>query len=256
MFPDGQLYTKLRGAEATVDPAAVLTGFLREMGIAGSDIPEGLDDRARMFRAQLSARRVLVLLDDAAGAEQILPLLPGSRGCAVLVTSRPGLSVLPGAHVMTLRVMQPDEGVGMLAGIIGADRARAEPESVVEVARLCGYLPLALRIAGARLASRPAWRVSRLGARLGEESRRLDLLKAGDLEVRASFALSYSARSETERRAFRLLGLIPVDFPAWNLATLLGTDVDGAEDLLERLVDAGLVGVAGVDTTGRSRARV
>jgi len=100
---------------------------------------------------------------------------------------------------------------------------------------MCGYLPLALRIAGARLVSRPAWKVSWFATRLADESRRLDLLKAGDLEVRASFGLSYYGRAETEQRAFRMLSLLPADFPAWNLAALTGIDTGDAEELLEKL---------------------
>jgi len=121
---------------------------------------------------------------------------------------------------------------------------------------MCGYLPLALRIAGARLVSRPAWKVSWFATRLADESRRLDLLKAGDLEVRASFGLSYYGRPETEQRAFRMLSLLPADFPAWNLAALTGIDTGDAEELLEKLVDAVLVDVAGVDATGLIRYRL
>jgi len=215
-FPDGQLYANLRGADARgQDPAEVLAGFLRELGIGGTDIPEGLDERARMYRAQLAGRWMLVVLDNAANEAQVRPLPPGSAGCAVLITSTSRLA-----------------------------------------ARMCGYLPLALRIAGARLVSRPTWKVSWFATRLADESRRLDLLKAGDLEVRASFGLSYYGRAEAEQHAFRMLSLLPADFPAWNLAAVLGTDPDDAEELLEQLVDAVLVDVAGVDATGLIRYRL
>ena len=256
-FPDGQLYTNLRGTDARgQDPADVLAGFLRELGVDGTDIPEGLDERARMYRAQLAGRRMLVMLDNAADEAQVRPLLPGSPGCAVLVTSTSRMAALAGAAAVPLDLMPPGQAAELLTAIIGAARAQAEPEAVGEIARLCGYLPLALRIAGARLVSRPAWTISWFATRLGDESRRLDLLKAGDLEVRASFGLSYHGRDDAERLAFRMLGLLAADFPAWNLAALIETDGDEAEQLLEQLVDAVLADVAGVDATGLIRYRL
>ena len=256
-FPDGQLYTNLRGADASAqDPADVLAGFLRELGVDGGDIPEGIDERARMYRAQLAGQRVLVVLDDAADESQVRPLLPGSAGCAVLVTSRSRLSALAGSHGVSLGTLPPEQATGLLAAIIGTDRAAAEPEAAAEIARLCGYLPLALRIAGARLVSRPAWTISWFATRLRDESRRLDLLRAGDLEVRACFALSYDSRDADEQLAFRLLGLLAADFPAWNLAALMDSDADEAERLLEQLADAALVDIAGVDATGLIRYRL
>lgn len=256
-FPDGQLYTNLRGADARgQDPAEVLAGFLRELGVDGTDIPEGLDERARMYRAQLAGRQMLVVLDNAADEAQVRPLLPGNPGCAVLITSTSRLAALAGVTAVPLDLLPPGQAAELLRAIIGEARAQAEPEAVGEVARLCGYLPLALRIAGARLVSRPAWKVSWFATRLADESRRLDLLKAGDLEVRASFGLSYGGRDEAEQRAFRMLSLLAADFPAWNLAAVLGTDADDAEQLLEQLVDAVLADIAGVDATGLIRYRL
>jgi tetratricopeptide (TPR) repeat protein len=256
VFPDGQLYTNLRGADSRgQEPAEVLAGFLRELGVGGTDIPEGLDERARMYRAQLAGRRMLVVLDNAADEGQVRPLLPGSAGCAVLVTSTSRLATLAGAAAVPLDLMPPGQATELLIAIISEDRAAAEPEAVGDIARLCGYLPLALRIAGARLVSRPSWKISWFATRLADESRRLDLLKAGDLEVRASFGLSYHGRDEAEQFAFRMLGLLAADFPAWNLAALIQTDTDEAEQLLEQLVDAVLADIAGVDATGLIRYR-
>jgi NB-ARC domain len=218
-----------------------------------ADIPERVDDRARMYRARLADRRVLVVLDNAADEAQVRPLLPGTAGCAVLVTSRSRMAALAGSHSVFLDVMPADQSAELLAMIVGRERAEAEAAAVEEIARLCGFLPLAIRIAGARLESRPAWRISWFAERLRDESRRLDLLKAGDLEVRASFALSYEGESTDARRAFRFAGIMPSDFPAWNLAALLGTDTDHAEQLLEELVDAQLVEVIGVDAIGLIR---
>jgi tetratricopeptide (TPR) repeat protein len=256
-FPDGQIYANLHGAESrAADPSDVLAGFLRELGVDGAHIPEGIDERARMYRAQLARRRVLVVLDNAADESQVRPLLPGGRGCAVLVTSRTRMAALAGANSIPLDVMSSMQATDLLAAIIGSERALAEPEALAEIARHCGYLPLALRIAGARLLSRPAWQISWFGARLRDESRRLDMLRAGDLEVRASFALSYHSRDAAEQRAFRMLGLINSDFPAWNLAVLLSENVDYAEQVLEQLVDAELIEIVGVDAAGLIRYRL
>jgi tetratricopeptide (TPR) repeat protein len=253
-FPDGQMYANLRGAEPDVlDPAEVLAGFLRELGVEGADIPERTDDRARMYRAKLAGRRSLIVLDNAADESQVRPLLPGSPGCVVLVTSRSRLSTLAGSHTIPLDVMPADDATGLLATIIGPDRAGAESAAVAEIIALCGYLPLAIRIAGARLHSRPQWQIGWFAGRLRDESRRLDLLRVGDLEVRASFALSYQSRDPVQQRAFRMTGLAPSNFPAWNLAAILSTDTEHAEQMLEELVDAQLIEVIGVDATGLIR---
>jgi tetratricopeptide (TPR) repeat protein len=253
-FPDGQMYANLRGAEPDVlDPAEALAGFLRALGVEGADIPERTDDRARMYRAKLAGRRSLIVLDNAADESQVRPLLPGSPGCVVLVTSRSHLSTLAGSHTIPLEVMPADDAADLLATIIGHDRAGAESDAVAEIIALCGYLPLAIRIAGARLHSRPQWQIGWFAGRLRDESRRLDLLKAGDLEVRASFALSYHSRDPVQQRAFRMTGLAPSNFPAWNLAAILSIDAEHAEQMLEELVDAQLIEVVGVDATGLIR---
>ncbi|MFF7941591.1 ATP-binding protein [Nocardia gamkensis] len=255
-YPDGQLYVDLGGTDTSPATAGdVLAGFLREFGVEGSDIPEGLDERARKYRACLAGRRVLVVLDNAADETQLRPLLPGTAGSAVLVTSRAPIATLGGMHV-PIDVLPETEAIALLSLLIGADRASAEPDAVREVARLCGGLPLALRIAGARLMSRPNWTVAWFADRLADESRRLDLLAVGDLEVRASFALSYHSRSDQEQTAFRMLALTAATFPAWNLAALLDTDLETAEHLLENLADAQLVEIAGIDTTSAVRYRL
>ncbi len=256
-FPDGQIYTNLRGVEADRrDPAEVLAGFLRELGVDGTDVPEHVEERARMYRARLAGQRILVVLDNAAEETQIRPLLPGSPDCAVLVTSRSRMAALAGSHTVPLDLMPSDQSVDLITRILGRTRAEAEPEAVAEIAELCGFLPLAIRIAGARLASRPAWRISWFAERLRDERRRLDLLKVGDLDVRASFALSYDSRSDAEQRAFRMLGVLKTgDFPAWNLAALIDAEADEAEQLLEQLVDAELIEMADVDRAGLIRYR-
>jgi DNA-binding SARP family transcriptional activator/predicted negative regulator of RcsB-dependent stress response len=257
-FPDGQLYVNLRGAQAeALGPAEVLAGFLRALGIDGARIPEGLEERSRLYRARLADQRVLVVLDNAASEAQVRPLLPGSQSCAALITSRGRLAGLEAAHPLTLDVLDSDQAVELLARLAGPDRVAAEPQAAQQLVRLCGLLPLAVRIAGARLAARPQWRLALLAGRLADEHRRLDELKTGDLEVRASVALSYRGRSEAERRLFRLLGLLAApSFAAWMAAALLEVEPAEAEELLERLVDAQLVEAAGEDQAGQLRYRL
>jgi DNA-binding SARP family transcriptional activator len=257
-FADGQLYVNLRGAEAqALDPADVLAGFLRALGVEGAFIAQGLEERARQYRSLLADRQVLVVLDNAADEAQVRHLLPASPGCAVLVTSRARLNGLEAAHSLALDVLAPDQAVALLAKLAGAGRVAAEPQAAAAIVRLCGWLPLAVRIAGARLASRPDWRLAHLAERLGDERRRLDELATGDLEVRASVALSYQGRSRDERRLFRRLALpVAPSFPAWVAATLLEVEPAEAEGLLERLVDAQLVEAAGEDQAGQLRYRL
>lgn len=257
VYPDGQLYVNLRGAEP--DPltaAEVLAGFLRALGLDGTQIPEDTDERARLFRDLLAGCRVLVVLDNAADEIQLRPLLPGAVGCAVLITSRSPLAALSGSRTVHLDVLPTGQALALLTRVIGAERAEAEPDALADIARLCGCLPLALRIAGARLVSRPGWSVGWFAERLADESRRLDLLEAGDLAVRASFDLSYHSCGTDEQRAFRLLSLTSTTFPAWNIAALLDVDLTAAEELLETLVDTRLVETAGTDATGTVRYRL
>ncbi len=232
-FPDGQLYVNLRGAEAqALDPREVLAGFLRELGIARAAVPESLDDRARLFRSRLDDRRALVVLDNAADEGQVRPLLPGGAGCAVLVTSRSILAGLAGATQIDLGELAPGQATDLLAGIVGDTRVELESGSAAEIARLCGYLPLAVRIAGSRLATRRHWSLASFASRLGDERGRLSELTVGDLEVRASLALSYQGLNEAEQRMFRLLGLLDApDFPTWVAAALLGVHDPGARAL-------------------------
>jgi DNA-binding SARP family transcriptional activator/tetratricopeptide (TPR) repeat protein len=257
-FPDGQLYVNLRGAEdQALDPAEVLAGFLRAIGVEGGVIAEGLEERVRQYRSRLAGRRSLVVLDNAASEAQVRPLLPASHGCAALVTSRAHLGGLEAAHLLTLEVLEADQAVELLAKLAGPSRVAAEPQAAQAIVRLCGRLPLAVRIAGARLAARPHWRLAVLAERLADERRRLDELASGDLEVRASLALSYHGRSQQERRLFRRLGrLAGPSFPAWVAAALVDSELAGAEGLLERLVDAQLVEAAGQDQAGQLRYRL
>jgi tetratricopeptide (TPR) repeat protein/transcriptional regulator with XRE-family HTH domain len=256
-FPDGQLYVNLRGAEAqALAPAEVLGRFLRALGVEGQCLPQDVDSRAALYRSLLADRRMLVVLDNAADEAQVRPLLPAGAGNAVLVTSRVRLAGLTPAEVIDLGVLPPEQAVELLGKIVGASRVAAEPEAASQLAALCGYLPLALRIVGARLAAKPHWRMQRLAGRLGAHHRRLDELAVGDLEVRAGFALSYQAVGEVERRAFRLLGLLEVpDFAPWMLSALLDVTATEAEEIAERLADAQLLDTVGEDAAGQIRYR-
>ncbi|WP_039938015.1 AfsR/SARP family transcriptional regulator [Streptomyces himastatinicus] len=242
-FPDGQLYVDLQGSGPLVaDPGAVLGSFLRALGTADNAIPDGVEERAALFRSLLDGRRVLTLLDNARDAAQVRPLLPGTPGCAALITSRHRMVDLESAHLVDLDVMSPDEALVLFTRIVGEERVASERDAAMDVVAACGFLPLAIRIAASRLASRRTWTVSALAGKLGDERRRLDELRAGDLAVKATFELGYGQLEPQQARAFRLLGL--ADGPDISLAAaaaVLDMDVDDAEDLLESLVDTSLL---------------
>jgi tetratricopeptide (TPR) repeat protein/transcriptional regulator with XRE-family HTH domain len=256
-FPDGQLYVNLQGAQTNpLEPGEVLARFLRALGADGSSIPDGLEERAERYRTLLAGQRVLVVLDNAASEAQVRPLLPGSPTCRVLVTSRARLVGLEGARLVDLDILSPEAAVELLARVAGPARVAAEPEAAAAIVGYCGRLPLAIRIAGSRLAARPAWSLARLAERLADERRRLDELAAGDLEVRASLALSYRALPDQQQQAFRRLGLLDApDFPAWVAAAVLDLDPARGEDLVDGLVDAQLLELAGEDAGGQLRYR-
>ncbi|WP_234327914.1 AfsR/SARP family transcriptional regulator [Streptomyces sp. NRRL F-2664] len=242
-FPDGQLYVDLQGTEARpAEPEAVLGSFLRALGTPDTAIPDSPADRAALYRSTLDGRRVLVLLDNARDAAQVRPLLPGTAGCAALVTSRVRMAGLAGAHLVDLDVMSPEEALQLFTRIVGEERVRAERQAALDVVGACGFLPLAIRIAASRLAARRTWTVSVLAAKLADERRRLDELQAGDLAVKATFELGYGQLEPAQQRAFRLLGL--ADGPDISLsaaAAVLDLPEYDTEDLLEALVDCSLL---------------
>ncbi|MFJ3926139.1 BTAD domain-containing putative transcriptional regulator [Streptomyces sp. NPDC090022] len=242
-FPDGQLYVDLQGTEARpAEPEAVLGSFLRALGTPDSAIPDSPAERAALYRSTLDGRRVLVLLDNARDAAQVRPLLPGTAGCAALVTSRVRMAGLAGAHLVDLDVMSPEEALQLFTRIVGEERVGAERQAALDVVGACGFLPLAIRIAASRLAARRTWTVSVLAAKLADERRRLDELQAGDLAVKATFELGYGQLEPAQQRAFRLLGL--ADGPDISLAAaaaVLDLPEHDTEDLLEALVDCSLL---------------
>lgn len=254
-YPGGQLYVNLRGGQPEqAAPAAVLAQFLLTLGVDGSAIPDDTDERAALYRSRTAGRRILLVLDNAADESQVRPLLPGSPRCAVLITSRTRLSGLEGAQLVDLDVFDPFQAVELLGKVVGVQRVSAEPEAATEIARLCGRLPLAVRVAAAKLAARPHWSLGKLSRRLANAQARLDELAFADFEVRASVALSYGGLQEEERRALRLLSLLEAaDFTLWVAAATLDTTLDEAEEIVDALVDSRLLYVLGNDAMGEVR---
>ncbi|WP_216592277.1 ATP-binding protein [Verrucosispora sioxanthis] len=257
-YPDGQLFADLHGGTSRqASPTQVLERFLRGLGVPGNAIPDELEERAEMYRDLLADRRILVVLDNAGSETQLLPLLPGNPSSAVLVTSRRRLAGLPGAVHIEVDVFDSVQSIALLSRIAGGDRVQAEADAAAELAELCGQLPLALRIAGARLSARPHWTVEQLASRLENESRRLDELKHGALGIRVSISLTYDNLADEARRLFRRLALL--DFPAfggWVSAALLDQPLADAQDLLDELVDAQLVEITGTEGGPRAQYRL
>ena len=242
-FPDGQLYVDLRGADAVAArPEEVLERFLRALGVPADQVPGTADGRRDLYRSLLSRRRMLIVLDNASGERQVRSLLPGGTNCLVIVTSRHTLAGLNVSGHLILQILSPPDSVRLLERLAGAERIAAEPQDAERIARYCGYLPLALHIAGAKLRNRPRWRVTDLAARLADERSRLDELHAGDLDARSSFMLSYRDLDPALARAFRLLSVIPgPDFGVSAAAAVLEADQAAADEVLEDLVDMALL---------------
>ncbi|MFF7642538.1 BTAD domain-containing putative transcriptional regulator [Streptomyces canus] len=258
LFPDGRLFVDLRAADtAPLQPADALARLLRAMGAEPETLPSSVEELTGLYRTYTGHLRILLILDNAAGEAHVRPLLPPGPGSAVLVTSRRRLVALEGAAHLDLTVPGEEEALELLRRVAGADRVRAEPEQTAEIVSLCGRLPLAVRIAGARLAARPHWVPGRLAARLRDERLRLNELRAGDLELRTSLELGYADLDPQEQRALRRLALLDLpDFAAWIAAPLLDIGTEEAEEAVERLVDCHFIDVIGVDGTGRSRYRI
>jgi DNA-binding SARP family transcriptional activator len=251
-FPDGQLYVNLHGAtpgQPPRTPISALGQLLRSLDVDPAAIPAEVEEAAARWRSLAAQRRLLVLLDNAHGAAQVRPLLPGSPTCAVLVTSRQVLGSLEGAHLVHLDLLSHQQALALLRRLVGRQRVAAEPAAAEEVVRLCGRLPLAVRIAGARLADRPTWPVRELADRLADASRRLEELTTEGLAVRAAFDVSLQAlqrsRDGTDRAAAVAFGLLSLpdgsDLGVAAAARILDQREQTIQALLERLVDAHLL---------------
>ncbi|WP_194244093.1 AfsR/SARP family transcriptional regulator [Nonomuraea phyllanthi] len=257
-YPDGQLFVRLGGASPSPrDPADLLAELLRALGVDTAVMPASTEEQAAMYRARLADRAVLVVLDDAAGEAQVAPLIPGTPRSAVVVTCRGPLPTLPGAVALTLDVPPPEDARHLLAGVAGADRVESDPESAEAILRACGRLPLALRIAGARLVTRPAWPLAEFARRLTDTSACLNELHSGPLDVRTTFAMSYATLSAPAGRAFRLLGSVAADsVAAWAVGALAGTTAHDVDRALEELAAAGLITASDVDAAAQPRYRM
>ncbi|MGZ0152230.1 BTAD domain-containing putative transcriptional regulator [Kribbella sp. WER1] len=244
VYPDGRLFIDLHGYTPGHEPVSALHALdrlLRTLSVPADRIPADLEERAALWRSELSGRRMLVVLDNAPDSAAVLPLLAGSPRCGVLVTSRRQLSGLDATARFAVDVLRPEDAQELLAEFVGPDRAK-DPAAAAEVVSRCGYLPLAIRVAGSRLRHRPSWTVEHLSKRLGAEDRRLAELSTDSGGVSPAFALSYEHLPADQQRLFRLLGAMTgQDIEAYAAAALADVDAFEAEDLLEQLVDANLL---------------
>ncbi|GIG56072.1 regulatory protein AfsR [Longispora fulva] len=242
-FPDGQLYVDLRGVgHPARETQAVLAGFLAALGVPVDRLPDDPAERAALYRSTVADRRILIVLDNARDAAQVRPLLPGTAGCAVLVTGRARLVELHASHAVHLEALSDRDALDLLGRIVGRDRTAAEPGAAADLVRLCDRLPLAVRIVGARLAARPGWPIATVAARLADERHRLDELRAGDLAVEATILLGYAPLEPDVARAVRLLALPDAgSLSVRAAAVLLGVPEPAAGATLERLVDLSLL---------------
>ncbi|HEY3867269.1 MAG TPA: tetratricopeptide repeat protein [Actinocrinis sp.] len=245
-FPDGQLFLDLRGYAVDQEPLSAedaLEHLLRSLGTPPQLIPAALAERAALYRDRLDGTRTLIVLDNASGAAQVRPLLPGDPGCLVLVTSRRRLAGLDDARFLSLDTLPPDDAAALLRKAADPDRVPAHHPALAELAELCGRMPLALRIAAARLRQHRTLRIEDLVAELRDETVRLARLTTGrDRSLAAVFESSYLALPTAERFVFRSLGLLPgPDVDAHAAAALTETDHRTAERLLESLLDHNLL---------------
>lgn len=242
-YPDGQLFADLRGHQPRyTEPGDVQGRFLRALGLPANHVPSDPDERSALYRSLTAEQRLLVVLDNARDEAQVRALVPSGPSCEVLITSRALLPGVEGATRIRLGVLPADDAIGFLASIVGTDRVDLERAAALRLAELCGKLPLAVRVAGARLAIRPDWRIADVIAMLADEHARLDELIAGDLEVRAAFDVSYEMLDDLTRRVYRLIGAMPTSsFTAGSVAAM--TDLDPAQcaRIIESLVDLSLV---------------
>ncbi|HET6211576.1 MAG TPA: tetratricopeptide repeat protein, partial [Micromonosporaceae bacterium] len=247
-FPDGQLFVDLRGfsARAPLEPIDALARFLRAFGVPPERVPADVDEASTLYRSQLADRRVLVVLDNAASVEQVRPLLPGGAGCRTVVTGRRGLAglvALDGAALLTLDVLPAAEAIALLSEILGDDRVAAEPEAVGELVRACSYLPLALRITAAQLATQPDRSIAAHLRALGQDAL-ASLSLPGDTRsaVRTAFDLSYQRLDAVAQRLFRLAGVVALpDLTVDTAAAAAGVIPGQAAPAVATLVGAHLL---------------
>jgi transcriptional regulator with XRE-family HTH domain len=240
-FPDGQFFLPLHAhtpGRAPVDPADALASLLLTAGVPAGQIPPGLDARAGRWRDHVAGKKILLLLDDAVGHEQVRPLLPGTAGSLVMVTSRRRLTALHASAVISLDALPPAEAATLLVRLAARPGMQASDGAVGQITRLCGYLPLAIGMLASQLRHHPSWHASQLAGGLADARDRLTVMHAENLSVAAAFDLSYADLTAGSQRLFRRLGLIPgPDFDAHAAAALDGTSLDQARRHLGELYD-------------------
>lgn len=244
-FPDGQYFVDLAGYSASAQPLSPLQALnllLRSSGILPELIPRELERRSALWRSSLAGQRVLLLLDNAVDATQVRPLLPGGADALVLISSRRRMPSLEGALSLSLDVMPHADAMSLFEQIAGQQRIAAEQDAAAEAVRLCGHLPLAIRIAAARLRDRPGWSVTYLAEQLRDRESRARILATGDRNVMSILAWSYRQLTPCQQLLFRLLGILSgPDFDAYAAAALTGLSVDEAAACLEELFEVNLL---------------
>jgi transcriptional regulator with XRE-family HTH domain len=240
-FPGGQIFLPLFGhtpGQQPVDPADALASLLLTVGVAPGLIPPGLQARMALWRDRLAGRQLLLIFDDAAGSEQVLPLLPGTGGSLVLVTSRRHLAALDDAAAISLDTLPAEEAAGLLIALAGRPGLDTGDPGVAEITRLCGYLPLAIGMVARQLRHHPAWTAAGRAADLAAAVDRLELMATENLSVAAAFNLSYAYLAPDLQRLFRRLGLHPgPEVDGYAAAALDGTGLAAARRSLEALYD-------------------
>ncbi|GGQ18770.1 AfsR/SARP family transcriptional regulator [Streptomyces roseolilacinus] len=244
-FPDGQLYVNLRAHAQGLEPlsaGAALATLLRLLDVPPQSIPADVEERATLWRRVLGQRRVLIVLDDAAGPRQVRPLLPGEGSeCFTIVTSRRSLVGLPQARTLALDVLPPRDAITLFREVVGPDRCGDEAE-VARIVELCGHLPLAIEIAANRLNTHPSWDLAVLRERLARTPSRLGEIRDGYSEIGRAFEMSYQALSAAEQATFRMLGLhVGPEFGPHAAAALCGRPVEEVERVLESLLQCHLL---------------
>jgi tetratricopeptide (TPR) repeat protein len=240
-FPAGQIFLPLHGhtpGQRPVDPADALASLLLTAGLAPPQIPPGLEARAARWRDLVADKEILLLLDDAASHEQVQPLLPGTAGSLVLVTSRRHLTALDDATAISLDTLPPDQAAALLVRLAARPGLSPADPAVAELTQLCGFLPLAIGMVARQLHHHPAWSLDKRAEELAAAVDRLELMTTENLSVAAAFNLSYADLTEDQQRLFRRLGLHPgADIDAYAAAALAGTDLAAARRGLEALYD-------------------
>ncbi|WP_150243909.1 AfsR/SARP family transcriptional regulator [Nocardiopsis quinghaiensis] len=239
-YPDGQLFIDLYGYTTDREPldaASALGALLRAVGAEPEAVPESLDERSALWRATLMGRRVLLVLDNASSYAQVSPLLSSSPGSMTLITTRNELSGLSGARFLSLGVFDERSSLELFGRVLGDERVRSEPEQAREIVRICGGLPLALRVVAGRMLSRPKWSFAHVARRLGEQNRRFRELQVEGQSVESAIDLSFQSLNRDQSRAFLLLGLmIGNTIDLGGAAALLDMTVEDADDILQELV--------------------